>query len=43
MNTGECQTLKQRTSYTYFLLSPNSNPAVEEMKIFLTSGYEVNG
>jgi len=42
MNTGECQTLKQRTSYTYFHLSSNRNPAVGRNQD-LASGYEVNG
>ena len=41
MNTGECQTLKHRTSYTYFHLS-NSNPAVGGNEDMLTSGSELN-
>jgi len=43
MNTGECQTLKQRISYIYFHSSSNSNPAVGRNEDILTSGSEVNG
>jgi len=43
MNTGECQTLKQRTSYIYSHLSSNRNPEVERNQDILTSGSEVNG
>jgi len=43
MNTGECQTLKQCTSYTYFHLPSNSNPTVGRNEDMLTSGSEVNG
>jgi len=41
MNTGECKTLKHRTSYTYFHLS-NSNPAVGRNEDILTSGSELS-
>jgi len=43
MITGECQTLKQRASYTYFHLSSNSIPAVGRNEDILASGSEVNG
>jgi len=43
MKAGECQTLEQRTSYTYFHLSSNSNPAVGRNQDILTSGSEATG
>jgi len=43
MNTGECQTLEQLTSYIYSHLSSNRNPAVGRNQDILTSGSEVNG
>jgi len=43
MNTGECQTQKQRTSYTYIHLASNNNPAVGRNEDIITSGSEVNG
>jgi len=38
-----CQTLKQRTSSTYFHSSSKTNPAVERNEDILTSGSEVIG
>jgi len=43
MNTGECKTLKQRTSYTYLHFSSNSNWAMGRNEDILASGSEVNG
>jgi len=42
MKTGECQTLKQHTIYTYFHLSSNSNPAVGKNEGILTSDSELS-